>query len=138
MQNFERSLHRTVLVETVAKTESQWLEHLRGLRPRWVYSFLDDGEILFDDGVIAYLRSVAEAVSRDFNTPLEVRQELATLLWHGRAKAARAAASDDPVVAAYWAALLLPDLIDALLALGNRPTSPGSRRLDAARFGPAG
>jgi hypothetical protein len=128
--DFERSLHGDVLVEIVAKDEPGWCEHLRGLRPRWVYSFLDGGEVLFDDGSVARLLALSEEVFRTFVTPDEVRQELATLLWHGRAKVERAALSSDPVQAAYWAALLLPTLIDALLGLANRPTVPGSRRLD--------
>ena len=129
-ERFERTLYSGVLVETAARDEQHWYEHLHGPRPRWVYAFMDAGDVLFDDGALARLQSLSRGVYEDFVTPTEVRQELASLLWHGRAKTARAAASQDPRQAAYWTALLVPTLLDALLALGNRPTVPGSRRLE--------
>jgi predicted nucleotidyltransferase len=125
---FERTLYGGVLVEVAAKDEPEWRQHLSGARPRWVYAFLDGGDVLFDDGSVARLRALSDEVYRTFVTPDEVKQE--TLLWHGRAKVERAALSSDPIEAAYSAALLLLTLIDALLALGNRPTVPGSRRLE--------
>jgi predicted nucleotidyltransferase len=128
--SLDRTLHGDVLVEVVAKDEQGWRDHLRSQRPRWVYSFMDGGEILFDDGSIARLQAFGEAIYRQFATPDEVKQEHATLLWHARTKIARAASSHDSIQAAYWAALQLPTLIDALLGLANRPTAPGSRRLD--------
>jgi predicted nucleotidyltransferase len=128
---FERTLYGDVLAEIVSKDEHGWRAHLRSLRPRWVYAFRDGGEVLFDDdGCVARLQVLSETVYREFVTPDEVKQELATLLWHGRAKVERAASSTDPAESAYWAALLLPTLIDALLGLANRPTVPGSRRLE--------
>jgi predicted nucleotidyltransferase len=129
-ERFERTLYGDVLVEVVARDEPGWRQHLRSVRPRWVYAFLDRGDVLFDDGSVARLCALSAEVYRTFVTPDEVKRELATLLWHGRAKVERAALSNDPMQAAYWAALFLPTLIDALLALGNRPTVPGSRRLE--------
>ena len=128
--SFTRTLHVDLLVEVVAKTEAKWIEHLQSERPRWVYAFRDLGDVFFDDGSVARLRELSDAVYRDFRTPVEVRRELATMLWHGREKLARAAASPDPRQAAYWSAMVVPTLIDALLALANRPTAPGSLRLD--------
>ncbi len=47
-----------------------------------------------------------------------------------RAKLERALVSDDTATMAYVAGLCLPDVLDGLLAIHDRPTVPGSRRLE--------
>lgn len=90
----------------------------------------DGGQVLFDDGALHGLIAEATALLRSFVTSDEVKAELATNLWHARAKLQRAASSEDPRIAAYGAGLAVPDVLDSLLALHNRPCVPGSRRLE--------
>lgn len=126
---FERTMYGTRLVEIVAMTYEAWLAHLDSARPRWMYAFLDAGAIMFDDGSFASLRARSEDVLTSYETPVEIRAELATMLWHSQAKLERAELSKEPRCAAYWAAVVLPGLLDALVAVHNRPTVPGSHRL---------
>lgn len=128
---FERTMYGTRLVEIVARTYEVWLAHLDSARPRWLYAFLDAGPIMFDDGSFASLRAKTDDVFIVYETPVEARAEMATILWHSQAKLERAELSKQPRSAAYWAAVVLPGLLDALLALHNRPTAPGSHRLAA-------
>ncbi|MHB1533761.1 MAG: nucleotidyltransferase domain-containing protein [Acidimicrobiales bacterium] len=130
VSSLSRKIEHEVLVEVAAKTEADWVQHLQGSRPRWVYALLDGGQVLVDDGTVRRLRSMAERVLATFVTPVEVRAEIATMLWHGRAKAYRALSSGDDGVCGYWAALMLPTVLDGLFALYNQPCVPGSRRLD--------
>ncbi len=119
-----------VLVEVVAKTRSAWLDHIASLRPRYVYSFVDRGEVFFDDGTLIELKRIAQERLHIFVTPPEVLVELATILWHSSTKPQRAALSENPWTQAYWAAAVLPELVDAILALHNKPCVPGSRRME--------
>ena len=50
---------------------------------------------LFDDGVLGSLVVEASEMLRTFRTPADVKAELATNLWHARAKLERALHSDD-------------------------------------------
>ena len=127
---FPRLVEQETLVEVVAKTEAQWVQHLESARPRWIYALLDGGDVLVDDATVRRLQSLAAEVFARFVTPADVRSEIAALLWHGRVKTARAASSGDDPAAAFSAALLLPDLMDGLLALHNRPSVPGASRLE--------
>ena len=127
---FERVVHGERLVEVMTKTRAAWLDHIGGRRPRYVYSFLDGGEVLFDDGSLVELQRVAQERLDTFVTHPEVLSELATILWHSSTKLERAAGSQDPRTEAYWASVVLPDVLDAMLALHNRPCVPGSRRMD--------
>lgn len=115
----------TLLVEIVSKTYDGWLAHLESARPRWLYALLDTGPVLFDDGSVASLRAKGEEVLAGYETPAEVKAELATILWHSQGKLERAARSKEPRSASYWAAIVLPDVLDALFALHGRPTVPG-------------
>ncbi len=83
-----------------------------------------------DDGAVHGLIEEAAAFLTQFVTSDEVKAELATNLWHSRTKLERAVSSDDPHVAAYVGGLAVPDLLDALLALHNRPCVPGSHRMN--------
>lgn len=120
----------TRLVEIVSKTDDAWLAHLQSARPRWAYALLDAGPILFDDGSVASLKARSEDVLARYVTPAEVKTELATMLWHSRAKLQRAALSKEPRSESYWAAMLVPTVLDALFALHDRPTVPGSVRVE--------
>lgn len=126
---FERTVLGTRLVEIVSKTNEAWLAHLESARPRWLYALLDPGPVLFDDGSVVSLRARSEEVFVRYETPAEVKIELATILWHSQAKLERAALSEDPRSASYWAGIVLPGVLDALFALHGRPTVPGSRRM---------
>jgi predicted nucleotidyltransferase len=127
---FRRLLLHGRLVEVVGRTEAGWLAHLDSERPRWIYSLMDRVVVLFDDeGAFQRIQQRAIEVMRSFRVSDEVKGELATLLWHSRSKLARAARSTDVAEQGYWAALVLPTLIDGLLALHDRPTAPGSMRL---------
>lgn len=128
--SFRRELYGHRLVETVSKPLPEWHTHLTDQRPRWVWALTDGGEVLFDDGAVRHLIEEATALLRVFVTSDEVRAELATNLWHARAKLQRAESSGDPQIAAYAAGQAVPDALDALLALHNRPCVPGSRRMD--------
>ena len=128
--SFRRELHGDQLVETVSKSLAGWQSHLTNQRPRWVWALTDGGEVLFDDGALQGLIEKAEVLLAGFVTSDEVKAELATNLWHSRAKLERAVSSGDPHVAACVAGLAVPDVLDALLALHNRPCVPGSRRMD--------
>ncbi len=65
----------------------------------------DGGEVLFDDGALHSLIEEAAALLTRFVTSDEVKAELATNLWHSRAKLERAVSSGDPHIAAYVAGL---------------------------------
>ena len=128
--SFRRELYAHRLVEIVSKSLAAWRTHLTNQRPRWVWSLADGGEVLFDDGALHGLIEEAAAVLTEFVTSDEVKAELATNLWHLRAKLERAVSSGDPQIAAYFAGLAVPDVLDAFLALHNRPCVPGSRRME--------
>lgn len=66
---------------------------------------------------------------RHYETPGEVREELATLLRHGQPKLRRALRAGGEQ-AGYWASLFLPGVLDGLYAIHDRPPPAGSRRLD--------
>ncbi len=128
--SFRREVHGDQLVETVSKSLAGWQSHLSNQRPRWVWALTDGGEVLFDDGALQGLIEEAAVLLAGFVTSDEVKAELATNLWHSRTKLERAVSSGDPHVAAYVAGLAVPDVLDALLALHDRPCVPGSRRMD--------
>lgn len=128
--SFRRQLCGHRLVETISKSLPTWQAHLAHQRPRWVWAFTDGGEVLFDDGAVHGLIQEATARLDSFVTSDEVKAELATNLWHAQAKLERAVFSEDPQTAACAAAHAVPDVLDALLALHDRPCVPGSRRMD--------
>ncbi len=126
-----RTLRDGYLVEIWAKTEAEWEERFHRARPMWVYSFLE-AEVLYDTGPSARLRSAAQSAYDDYETPEEVREELATLHWHGEPKLRRALRTGGEQ-AGYWAAVFLPGVLDGLYAVHDRPPPAGSRRLDLLR-----
>jgi hypothetical protein len=128
--SFRRKVDGGVLVEIVSMPAGAWRTHLASARPRWIWALTDGGAILFDDGELGVLVAEAAQVLRTFRTPADVRAEVATNLWHARAKLERALLSDDAATMAYVAGLCLPDVLDGLLAIHNRPTVPGARRLE--------
>jgi hypothetical protein len=89
-----------------------------------VWALNDGGDVLFDDGALHGLIEEARTLLNRFVTPDEVKAELATNLWHSRAKLERAVSSKDPQIAAYVAGLAVPDLLDCLFALHNRRAYP--------------
>lgn len=127
---FRRELYGQRLVETISKSLPAWRAKLADQRPRWVWALTDGGEVLFDDGAVQGLIEEAAALLDAFVTSDEVKAELATNLWHSRAKLERAVCSGDAQMAAYGAVMAVPDILDALFALHNRPCVPGSRRMD--------
>lgn len=131
--SFRRQLDGDVLIEIVSKPASSWRAHLASTHPRWIWALTDGGDVLFDDGILAALVGEAFQVLRAFRTPADVKAELATNLWHARAKLERALLSGDDATMAYVAGLCVPDILDALLAVHDRPTVPGSRRLEVLR-----
>lgn len=123
-----RVLRDGYLVEVWAKTEDEWEQRFRSARPMWIYAFLE-ADVLHDCGPAAGLRSAAQSAYEDYETPEQVRQELATMLWHGQPKLRRAQRAGGEH-AGYWASLLLPEILDGLYAIHDRPRPAGSRRLD--------
>ena len=128
--SFRRELYGHRLVETVSKSLAGWRTLLTNRRPRWVWALTEGGEVLFDDGALHGLIEEAAALLTHFVSSEEVKAELATNLWHSRAKLERAVSSADPHIAAYAAGLAAPDVLDALFALHNRPCVPGSHRMN--------
>ena len=126
-----RTLRDGYLIEIWAKTEAEWEERFRRARPRWIYSFFE-ADVLHDTGPAARLRSAAQAAYGDYETPEEVREELAMMLWHGEPKLRRALQAGGEQ-AGYWASVFLPGILDGLYAVHDRPPPPGSRRLDLLR-----
>lgn len=124
---FDRRLHGGRLVEIISKPMQLWLDHLASDRPRWVYALVEGHRVLSDDGSFAHLVDAAERRFAEFITPQVVKCELSSLLWHSQSKL-EAAKVMDSRTQAFWAALVLPTLFDALLALHDRPAAPGSLR----------
>ena len=123
-----RALRDGYLVETFAKTQAQWEERFRRPRPMWIYSFLE-AAVLHNTGPAARLRSAAQSAYEDYETPEELREELATTLRHGEPKLRRALQAGDEQ-AGCWASVFLPGMLDGLYAIHDRPPPAGSRRLD--------
>jgi predicted nucleotidyltransferase len=123
-----RTLRDGYLVEMWAKTETEWEERFRRAKPRWIYSFLE-ADVLHDTGAGARLRTAAQSAHDHYETPEQVRQELATTLRHGEPKLRRALQAGGEQ-AGYWASVFLPGVLDGLYAAYDRPPPAGSRRLD--------
>jgi predicted nucleotidyltransferase len=123
-----RSLRDGYLVEIWAKTEAEWEERFRRAKAMWIYSFLE-ADVLHDTGCAARLRSAAQFAYDAYETPEQLREELATTLRHGEPKLRRALQAGGEQ-AGYWALVFLPGILDALYAAHDRPPPPGSRRLD--------
>jgi predicted nucleotidyltransferase len=123
-----RTLRDGYLVEIWAKTEAAWAERFRSTRPMWIYAFLE-ADVVYDTGPASRLRSAAQRAYDEYRTPEDVRQELAASLSHGQPKLRRALRASGEH-AGYWASVLLPEILDGLYAVYDRPRPPGSRRLD--------
>jgi predicted nucleotidyltransferase len=126
----QRFIENDVLVEVIARTEEEWLERFSRPRPTWIYAFLE-GRLLYDEtGVAARLVDEAGRLYSAYRTPSSVLLDLASTLWHGKAKLLRAEMAGGEH-AGFWASVIVGQtMIDALFAVYNRPQPPGSRRFD--------
>ena len=123
-----RRLVDGLLVEWIAKPEAQWQARFDRPKTSWLYSFLE-AEVLMDSGPADRLRQAARSVLQTYRTSAELRQLLATNLWHGQAKLDRAQASGTPRELGFWAALFVESVLDGLYAVHDVPLPAGSRRL---------
>lgn len=124
-----RTVHGGLLVECIHRTEAEWRDRLARSGTSWAYALLDS-EVLHDElGIGRALKSSSEAAIRDYVAPDALRQELATSLWHSRAKLTRAAQGSE-LTRGYWAAICVETVLDALYTIHDVPVPAGSRRLD--------
>ena len=123
-----RRLVDGLLVEWIARPEAEWLARFDRPKTSWLYSFLE-AEVLMDSGPAGRLVKAARGVLETYRTPAELRELLATTLWHGQAKLDRAQAAGKPRELGYWAALCVESVLDSLYAVRDVPLPAGARRL---------
>jgi predicted nucleotidyltransferase len=129
--SLEAGLRRLVdglLVEWIARSEAEWLARFDRPKTSWLYSFLE-AEALMDSGPADRLVKAAGGVLKTYRTSAELRELLATTLWHGQAKLDRAQAAGTPRELGYWAAVCTESVLDGLYAVHDVPLPAGSRRL---------
>jgi predicted nucleotidyltransferase len=123
-----RRLRDGLLVEWGARSEAEWLERFARPKSSWLYPFLE-GQVIFDSGPAARLIEAARDTLGRYKTGPALKNELAVLLWHGRAKLDRAMTSGDSREQGFWASIVTPSLLDGLYAVHDVPLPAGSRRL---------
>ncbi|GAA3446838.1 nucleotidyltransferase domain-containing protein [Planomonospora venezuelensis] len=123
-----RTVRGGLLVEWIARTEDAWLARFDRPRTSWLFAFLE-GEVMYDSGPAERLAAQARVVLETYRTSAELRQNLASLLWHGQAKLDRAARLDDAREQGFWASVFTETVIDALFAIHDVPRAAGSRRM---------
>lgn len=121
-----RVMDGELLVERISHSEPQWRLRLDRPRTSWLYALLD-AEVLYDDGSAARLREASAATLRTYRASPELRERLATMLWHGQAKLARAA---DDRSRGLWSALFVETILDGLYTVYDIPLPAGARRLE--------
>lgn len=117
-----------LLVESIARTEAEWLARFDRPKTSWLYSFLE-AEILMDQGPGTRLVTAAKATPSSYQTPAALRELLATFLWHSQAKLDRAAGRDQPQELGFWSTLCTGTVLDSLYAVHDVPLPAGARRL---------
>jgi len=123
-----RQLVNGLLVEWIARPEAQWRARFDRPKTSWLYSFLE-AEVLMDSGPAGRLVEAARSVLMTYRTSAELRELLATNLWHGQAKLDRAQAAGTPWELGFWAALFVESVLDGLYAVHDVPLPAGARRL---------
>jgi hypothetical protein len=123
-----RRLVDGLLVEWIAKPEAQWRARFDRPKTSWLYSFLE-AEVLMDSGPADRLVQAARRVLQTYRTSAELRELLATNLWHGQAKLDRAQASGTPRELGFWSAVFVESVLDGLYAVHDVPLPAGSLRL---------
>jgi predicted nucleotidyltransferase len=123
-----RRLIDGLLVEWVARPEAEWRGRFDRPKTSWLYAFLE-AEVLMDAGPAARLVEAARRVLETYRTSAELRELLATNLWHGQAKLDRARAAGDPRELGFWAGMLVEPVLDGLYAVHDVPLPAGARRL---------
>ncbi|MEV0186364.1 nucleotidyltransferase domain-containing protein [Streptomyces sp. NPDC050625] len=123
-----RQLVDGLLVEWIARPEAQWLTRFDRPKTSWLYSFLE-AEVLVDRGPAVRLAEAARRLLATYRTSAELRELIATHLWHSQAKLDRAQASGDPRELGFWAALSVEWILYGLYAVHDVPLPAGSRLL---------
>jgi predicted nucleotidyltransferase len=123
-----RRLVDGLLVEWVARPEEEWRARFDRPKTSWLYSFLE-AEILMDSGPAGRLVKVGRRVLETYRTSAELRELLATDLWHGQAKLDRTQATGEPRELGFWAGLFVEAVLDGLYAVHDVPLPAGARRL---------
>jgi predicted nucleotidyltransferase len=123
-----RRLVDGLLVEWIARPEAEWRARFDRPKTSWLYSFLE-AEVLMDCGPACRLVEAARRVLGTYRTSAELRELLATNLWHGQAKLDRAQAAGKPRELGFWAALCVETVLDGLYAVHDVPLPAGARRL---------
>lgn len=118
----------SVLVECISHSEADWITRFNRPKTSWLYAFLD-AIVLFEEHRIGTrLKEEAERSRQTYTASDELRQQLATMLWHGQAKIARAA-DEDEATQGFWAAVCVDTVLDGLYTIHDVPLPAGSRRL---------
>lgn len=123
-----RRLVDGLLLEWIARPEADFLSRFERPKTSWLYAFLE-AEALMDTGPAARLAAAARSVLTTYRTPDALREQLATLLWHGQAKLDRAQDRADPRELGFWAGLCVERVVDGLFAVHDVPLPAGARRL---------
>lgn len=113
------------LVERIAHSESGWMARFDRPRTSWLYAFCE-AEILVDDGVGRRLQELAGRTRREYRASQELRQNVATMLWHSQAKLERARDGDD-LSQGFWAAICIEYILNALYTVHDVALPAGSR-----------
>lgn len=123
-----RRLIDGLLLEWIARPETEWLSRFDRPKTSWLYAFLE-AEPLMDSGPADRLERAAQNTLATYRTSPELRELLATFLWHSQAKLDRAQATGDPRELGYWSARCTETVLDGLFAIHDVPLPAGSRRL---------
>lgn len=123
-----RTMVDGVLVETITHTGSGWIARFQRPTSSWLYAFLDARVLYEVDRTGQWMKQEAEQSRRTYTAPAELRRQLATMLWHGQAKLARAAREDEQTQG-FWAAICVDTVLDGLYTIHNVPVPAGSRRM---------
>ena len=123
-----RRLVDGLLVECGAFSEAGWLARFDRPKTSWLYSFLE-AVVLVDTGPADRLVRAAQELLTTYRTPTELRELLATFLWHCQAKLDRAAAASRARDLGFWAAFCTGTVLDGLYAVHDVPLPSGARRL---------
>jgi predicted nucleotidyltransferase len=117
-----------LLVERIAHSEAGWMKRLDRPRTSWAYA-IREAVPLLDRGAGQRLHLAAQDVFRNYRASDTLRSLLATALWHGQAKLARALSADDRAQG-FWSSVMVETLIDGLYTVHDVPLPAGSRRLE--------
>lgn len=124
----DRTVREGLLVECIARTETDWRGRLDRPSTSWLYAFLE-GEVVYDAGPAARLVAEAREVLNTFTTSAEDRSLLAASLWHSQSRLDRAAESGDTWQQGFWSSLLVELVVHALYAIHDVPRTAGTRQL---------